>query len=196
MSASDALRPAASVERCILFIRGQRVLLDADLAALYGVSTRILNQAVKRNRERFPEDFMFRLTATEKAKVITHCDHLRPLRFSPSLPHALSEHGVIMLASVLNSSIAVRASVQVVRAFVRLRRMLASNAELARRLDELEKRYDAQFKVVFDAIRQLMAPPVKPRRSIGFRVQEARPRYRVRRRPRRPGGRSEVEQVK
>jgi hypothetical protein len=156
-------------------------MLDADLAALYGVSTRVLNQAVKRNRERFPEDFMFRLTPAEKAEVITSCDHLRPLRFSPSLPHAFTEHGAIMLASLLNTRIAVQASVQVVRAFVRLRRILASHGDLARKLEELEKRYDAQFRVVFDAIRELMAPPEKGRRSIGFRVEEAGPVYRVRR---------------
>jgi hypothetical protein len=176
---------AGRVEGRILVIRGQRVMLDADLASLYGVSTRVLNQAVKRNRERFPEDFMFRLTEAEKAEVITVCDHLRPLRFSPSLPHAFTEHGAIMLASVLNTPIAVQASVHVVRAFVRLRELLATHKDLARKLEELEQKYDAQFKVVFDAIRQLMALPGKARRSIGFRVEEAAPRYRVRRSARR-----------
>jgi hypothetical protein len=172
---------AKPIEMRIVLLRDQRVMLDADLAAIYGVSTRVLNQAVKRNRDRFPEDFMFRLTEAEKVKVITFCDHLRPLRFSPSLPHAFTEHGAIMLASVLNTPTAVQASVHVVRAFVRLREVLANHKGLARRLEELEKKYDAQFKVVFDAIRQLMAPPAKPRRSIGFRVEEARPHYRVRR---------------
>jgi hypothetical protein len=112
------------------------------------------------------------------------------------LPYVFTEQGVAMLSSVLKSPRAIQANVEIMRAFVRLRQMLASNAELSRRLADLEAKYDAQFKSVFDAIRQLMAPPVKPRRSIGFRVEEARPRYRVRRRPRRPGGRSEVEQVK
>lgn len=177
MSEASALSQATSVEQCILSIRGQRVMLDADLAVLYGVSTRVLNQAVKRNRDRFPEDFMFRLTAAEKAKVITNCDHLRPLRFSPSLPYAFTEHGAIMLASLLNTPVAVEASVQVVRAFVRLREILATHRDLARKLEELEKKYDAKFRVVFDAIRRLMAPPEKARRSIGFRVKEARPRY-------------------
>jgi hypothetical protein len=181
MSARVALSPAPSVERRILSIRGQRVMLDADLASLYGVSTRALNQAVKRNRERFPEDFMFRLTEAEKVEVITNCDHLRPLKFSPSLPHAFTEHGAIMLASLLNTRIAVQASVQVVRAFVRLREILATHKDLARKLEELEKKYDAQFKVVFDAIRALMASPRPQRRSIGFRVEERRPVYRVRR---------------
>lgn len=184
MSARVGLSTAPSVERRILSIRGQRVMLDADLAVLYGVSTRVLNQAVKRNRERFPEDFMFRLTEAEKAEVITNCDHLRPLRFSPSLPHAFTEHGAIMLASLLNTRIAVQASVQVVRAFVRLREILATHKDLARKLEELEKKYDAQFKVVFEAIRQLMARPESPRRSIGFRVEEAGPAYRLRRRRR------------
>jgi len=181
MDARRALISALHVERRILSIRGQRVLLDADLAAVYGVSTRALNQAVKRNRDRFPEDFMFQLTRAEKMEVITACDHLRPLRFSPSLPYAFTEHGAIMLASVLNTPTAVHASVQVVRAFVRLRGALAAHKELARKLEQLEKRYDAQFKSVFDAIRQLMAPPATPRRSIGFRVEETRPTYRVRR---------------
>ena len=181
MSSRGALSPAASIEQSILFLRGQRVMLDADLAVLYGVSTRVLNQAVKRNRERFPEDFMFRLTVAEKAEVITNCDHLRPLRFSPALPYAFTEHGAIMLASVLNTPIAVQASVQVVRAFVRLREMLRTHKDLARKLEEIEKKYDAQFKVVFDAIRQLMAPSKKAPRSIGFRVEEAKPGYRTRR---------------
>ena len=184
MSTMMSSSRARSPERCIVLIRGQRVMLDADLAVLYGVSTRVLNQAVKRNRDRFPEDFMFRLTVAEKAEVITNCDHLRPLRFSPSLPHAFTEHGAIMLASLLNTQIAVEASVQIVRAFVRLRDILATHKDLARKLEELEKKYDAQFKVVFDTIRQLMAPPANPRRSIGFKVEEARPRYG---RPRRAG---------
>ena len=184
MNSSRALTAAVNVERRILSIRGQRVLLDADLAALYGVSTRALNQAVKRNRDRFPEDFMFQLTETEKAEVITVCDHLRPLRFSPSLPYAFTEHGAIMLASVLSTPTAVQASVHVVRAFVRLREVLATHKDLARKLEELEKKYDAQFMGVFDAIRQLMTPPAKERRSIGFRVEEGRPAYRVTR-PRR-----------
>jgi hypothetical protein len=186
MSSRGALSPAPSVERNILSIRGQCVMLDADLAVIYGVSTRVLNQAVKWNRERFPEDFMFHLTVAEKAEVITNCDHLRSLRFSPALPYAFTEHGAIMLASVLNTPIAVQASVQVVRAFVRLREMLGTHKDLARKLEEIEKKYDARFKVVFDAIRALMMPPDKQRRSIGFRVEEARPAYRTRRLRRAP----------
>jgi len=143
-------------------------MLDADLAELYGVTTKRLNEQVKRNRNRFPEDFMFQLTEEEKIDVVANCDHLKRLRFSPNLPHAFTEHGAIMLASVLNSPIAVQASIHVVRAFVRLRQILASNADLARKLDTLEKKYDAQFKVVFEAIRQLMIPPETKRKKIGF----------------------------
>lgn len=155
MVSRESLVPMERIERAIFVIRGQKVMLDADLAELYGVLTKVLNQAVKRNKERFPVDFMFQLTKEEKDEVVTNCDHLKRLKFSPTLPHAFTEHGAIMLATILNSPVAVQSSIQVVRAFVRLRQMLASNAELARKLDTLERKYDAQFKVVFDAIRQL-----------------------------------------
>jgi hypothetical protein len=160
--------PVEKIERSILFIRGEKVMLDVDFAVLYGVTTKRLNEQVKRNRDRFPEDFMFQLAEKEKAGVVANCDHLKMLKFSPHLPYAFTEHGAIMLTTVLNSPVAVQASIQVVRAFVRLRQMLASNAGLARKLDALEKKYDAQFKVVFDAIRQLMSPPKKHKRKIGF----------------------------
>jgi len=155
MVSRESLVPMERIERAIFVIRGQKVMLDADLAELYGVLTKVLNQAVKRNKERFPVDFMFQLTKEEKDEVVTNCDHLKRLKFSPTLPHAFTEHGAIMLATILNSPVAVQSSIQVVRAFVRLRQMLASNADLARKLDTLERKYDAQFKVVFDAIRQL-----------------------------------------
>ena len=164
----DSLIPSERIERSILFVRGHRVLLDADLAEIYGVTTSRLNEQVKRNQARFPDDFMFLLTETEKAEVIANCDHLRRLKFSPYLPSAFTEHGALMLANVLNSERAAQTSVQVVRAFVRLRQMLASHADLARKLEELEQKYDAHFKVVFNAIRQLMTPPDPPRRQIGF----------------------------
>ena len=154
--------------RLIFLIRGHRVMLDADLARVYGVSTKRLNEQVQRNRDRFPEDFMFQLTAEEKAEVVANCDHLKGMRFSPHLPRAFSEHGALMLASVLSSPVAVKASVQVVRAFVRLREILSDNKELARRLDALERRYDAQFKTVFTAVRELMGIPKEPPRRIGF----------------------------
>jgi hypothetical protein len=144
------------------------MMLDADLARLYGVPTKALNQAVKRNAERFPVDFMFQLTAAEKAQVVTICDHLSGLKFSRTAPFAFTEQGVAMLSSVLKCQRAIAVNVEIMRAFVRLRRLLASNKELARRLDELEAKTDARFRQVFAAIRQLMAPPDPPRRSIGF----------------------------
>jgi hypothetical protein len=165
------LIPTERIERSILLIRGEKVMLDADLAEIYGVETKVLNQAVKRNATRFPEDFMFQLTEREKMEVVTNCDHLVRIKFSPHLPFAFTEHGALMLANVLNSERAALTSVQVVRAFVRLRQMLASNAELSRKLAALENKYDAQFKIVFDAIRQLMTPPEPKRREIGFHVK-------------------------
>ena len=166
---SLALLAVEAIAGRIIVLRGERVLLDADLAVLYGVRTKVLNQAIKRNADRFPEDFVFRLTPEERMEVVTNCDHLVRLKFSYALPYAFSEHGAIMAANVLNSARAIQTSVHVVRAFVRLRQMISTNKELARRLDELEARYDRQFKAVFDAIRELMAPPELPRkRRIGF----------------------------
>jgi ORF6N domain-containing protein len=166
-----AIVPIERIERQILLIRGQRVVLDADLASLYGVSTKRLNEQVKRNKDRFPADFVFRVTKREKAEVVANCDHLRVLKFSSALPHAFTEHGAIMAASVLNSPRAIEVSVYVVRAFVKLREMLGTHKELARKLVELEKRikgHDKHIAALFEAIRQLMEPPEKPRRRIGF----------------------------
>ena len=157
-----------NISQRILAVRGHSVILDSDLAALYRVTTGSLNQAVKRNAGRFPEDFAFRITAKEKEEVVTKCDHLSRLKFSPVLPFAYTEHGTIMAASVLNSQRAVETSVFVVRAFVRMRETLTSHRELAQRLYALEKTYDERFRVVFDAIRALMKPPKTPRRRIGF----------------------------
>jgi phage regulator Rha-like protein len=171
MEGQKALIPMERIVRAILSIRGEKVMLDSDLAELYGVETKRLNEQVKRNLARFPADFMFQLTAAEKSEVVANCDHLINLKYSSNLPYAFTEHGALMLANVLNSERAAQTSVQVVRAFVRLRQMLASNAELARKLAALENKYDAQFKVVFDAIRQLMSPPAKPKREIGFHVK-------------------------
>jgi hypothetical protein len=166
-----SVMPARPLEDRILIIRGHRVMLDADLADLYGVTTKRLNEQVKRNRERFPAEFMLRLTIREKAEVVANCDHLKQLKFSPTLPYAFTEHGALMLANVLSSEVAVRASVQVVKAFVRLREELGAHKDLARRLAELEKKYDSQFKVVFDAIRQLMEPAKPKPRRIGFHAK-------------------------
>jgi phage regulator Rha-like protein len=134
MDGQMAVIPVERIERAILSIRGEKVMLDSDLAELYGVSAGALNQAVKRNLGRFPPDFMFRLTEVEKTEVVTNCDNLVRLKFSPHLPYAFTEHGALMLANVLNSERATQISVQVVHAFVRLRQMLGSNAELAHKL--------------------------------------------------------------
>jgi len=157
------------IEGKIVLLRGQKVMLSQDLAMLYGVEPRALIQAVKRNTARFPEDFMFQITLEE-------CDNLKsqfvisswggPRRSSP---YAFTEQGVAMLSSVLRSERAVQVNIAIMRAFVKLRRMIASNEALSKRLDELEAKYDQRFKAVFDAIRALMEPPVPPRRSIGFR---------------------------
>jgi len=163
-----SLIPPERIEDAILLLRGEKVVLDADLAAIYGVTTKRLNQQVHRNSDRFPPDFMFRLTRAEKKEVVTNCDHLTRLKFSPHLPCAFTEHGALMLANALNSPRASRTSVLVVRTFVRLRRVLASNAELARKLNDLEKQCDTRFRVVFDAIRKLMPSPPSKRREIGF----------------------------
>jgi hypothetical protein len=165
------------IESRISLIRGQKVMLDSDLAELYGVTTKRLNEQVKRNRERFPEAFMFQLNSVEKAQVVANCDHLSKIKFSATLPYAFTEHGALMVASVLNTPRAIEISIFVVKAFVKLREMIATNKDLARRLDELEKKYDGQFKIVFDALRALMAPTMKPKRKIGFDLKEKQARY-------------------
>jgi hypothetical protein len=166
--------PIERVDRSILVVRGEKVILDADLAELYRVATKRLNEQVKRNRGRFPEDFMFQLTAEEKAEVVANCDHLARLKFSPVLPYAFTEHGAIMAASVLNTDRAVEVSVYVVRAFIRLREMVATHKDLARKIEGLEKRYDSRFRVVFDALRALMEPRVEKKRRVGFQREEGK----------------------
>jgi hypothetical protein len=161
----------------IVIVRGKRVILDRDLAGLYGTTTKRLNEQVKRNRGRFPEDFMFQLTKKEKAEVVAICDHLAKLKFSPGLPNAFTEHGAIMVASVLNTEKAIRISVFVVRAFVKLREMLSTHKELAHKLAELERKlqnHDESIKSLMVAIRQLMRPPEPetPKKRIGFLVEE------------------------
>jgi hypothetical protein len=159
------------IERRIYLIRKQKVMLDADLADLYGVPTKRLNEQVKRNKDRFPEDFMFQLTREEvdalnRSQIATGTQKHRDPRFPP---YAFTEHGTVMLANVLKSHTAISASIQVVRAFVRLREILATHKDLAQKLEALEKKYDRQFKIVFDAIRQLMAPEEPPKQQrIGF----------------------------
>lgn len=166
----SGLIPAERIEKSIYLIRGEKVMLDRELAALYGVETKMLKRAVKRNIDRFPKDFMFVLDPTEfqnwRCQFGTSNADRKGLRYPPM---AFTEHGILMLSSVLNSKRAVNVNIEIMRAFVRLRRMLASNAELSRRLDELEKKHDRQYRVVFEAVRKLMAPPSVKRRQIGFR---------------------------
>jgi len=172
MDGQVSLVSAERIERAIILVRSEKAMLDRDLAEIYGVETKVLNQAVKRNANRFPSDFMFQLTTAEakslRSQIVTSNAGRGGRRY---LPYAFTEHGALMLAYVLNSDRAAQTSVQVVRAFVRLRQLLASNVELARKLDAMEKKYDAQFKVVFGAIRQLMSPPTKPKWEIGFHVK-------------------------
>lgn len=164
------LIPLGIIEGKILMIRGHRVMLDRDLAGLYEVSTKALNQAVKRNLDSFPEDFMFSLNKVEKNEVVTICDHLKVLKYSPQLPYAFTEQGVAMLSSVLKSKRARLVNIQIMRTFVKLRELLNTHKELARKLEELERKYDAQFKSVFEAIRALMEPSgAEPKRIEGFK---------------------------
>lgn len=185
MTESLVKLPVEQIQQAIFVIRGERVMLDRDLAALYGVQTKALNQAVKRHKDRFPDDFMFQLTM-EEARVWwseRSATHLRSQNVTLKAgqhikyrPYAFTEHGILMLSSVLNSERAIQVNIEIMRAFVRLRQWLSSNVELARKLAELEQKYDRQFKVVFDAIRELMTPPTSKRREIGFRARSVQER--------------------
>jgi len=174
MKIKSSLLPCEKIEKHILLIRGLKILLDMDLARLYQVRTFRLNEAVKRNASRFPEDFMFQLTAAEKKEVIANCDHLKNLKFSPQLPYAFTEQGVAMLSSVLKSERAVLVNIEIMRTFVRLNKLMASHSVLARKINDLEKKYDSNFKIVFDTLRQMLTPPappalpLKPKGPIGF----------------------------
>jgi len=172
-----SLVPSERIENRIYFLRGQKVMFSMHLAELYEVEPRALVQAVKRNIERFPPDFMFQLSKTEfknlKSQIVTSSwGGLRR-----AAPYAFTEQGVAMLSSVLNSKRAVQVNIEIMRAFVRLRKIMSTHKDLARKLDALEKKYDAQFKVVFDAIRQLMTPPEPRKRKIGFIVKERAAKY-------------------
>ena len=166
------LIPAERIVRAILIIRGQKIMLDSDLADIYGVKTSRLNEQVKRNKDRFPDDFMFQLTEKEKKEVIANCDHLQKLKFSKTNPYAFTEHGTIMLANVLKTSTAVETSVLIVRAFVKLRELLSTHKKLERKVLELESKYDKQFKLIFKAIRELTQQDQinKNRPRIGFKI--------------------------
>jgi len=185
-SAMTSNRKVASIDSAIYSLRGQRVMLDSDLAAIYGTSTMRLNEQFKRNRNRFPDDFAFVLTREEFTNLISQDAISRSHGGRRTLPIAFTEHGAIMLASVLNSEIAVQASIRVVRAFVRLREMVAANAQLASKLAELERRLDSHDEAIVDlfaTLKRLLEPSEPPkRREIGFHVREKAARYRVRRR--------------
>ena len=172
-SAARSLVPAERIEQSILLIRGEKVLLDSDLAALYGVDTKALTRAIRRNQNRFPADFMFQLNKDEFADLKRQFGTSSQWGGRRYAPYAFTEHGVAMLSSVLHSQRAVQVNIEIMRTFVRLRKLLASHKDLARKLAALEQRYDKQFKVVFDAIRQLMAPPATgAKRTIGFHTRQ------------------------
>ncbi|MGK5085027.1 ORF6N domain-containing protein [Bdellovibrionota bacterium FG-1] len=168
----STLLPSEVIERRILFIRGQKVILDADLAELYGVQTRALNQAVRRNIGRFPEDFMFQLDEKEKQQVITICDHLPKLKFAPNPPYAFTEYGAVMVASILNSERAIQVSVYVVRVFIKLRRLLSENRVLAEKMHNMEQKlekHDGAIRSLAIALRELTQPSLpNKRRRIGI----------------------------
>jgi hypothetical protein len=177
MRVQNPVVPLERIERAIFFLRGHKVMLSAHLAELYEVEPRVLVQAVKRNIERFPPDFIFQLSKVEfqnlKSQIVT--SNWGGLR--RAAPYAFTEQGVAMLSSVLNSRRAVQVNIEIMRAFVRLRELMATHKDLVRRLDKMEKKYDAQFRVVFDAIRELMTPPEPKKRKIGFLVKERVARY-------------------
>jgi len=161
--------PLDTIESRILYIRGQKVMLGKDLAELYGVETRVLNQSVKRNMKRFPKDFMFQLDETETEKLVSQNVMPHKKYFGGSQPYAFTEQGIAMLSGILNSDRAINVNVEIMRAFVRIRKMLISNASLARKVKALEKKYDEQFRVVFEAIYSLMdASEKKTNKKIGF----------------------------
>ena len=172
MSGKELSISAEYITDVILFIRGHKVMLDKELAGLYGVTTTNLNKAVRRNLDRFPADFMFQLTKEELGNLMFQ-NGTSSWGGTRKLPHAFTEQGVAMLSSILRSKQAVQVNIEIMRAFVRLRQLISSHKELTKKLDALEEKYDVQFKVVFDAIRQLMAPPVPKARKIGFRVKDS-----------------------
>ena len=182
MKDKNILIPREIIEQKIFLIRGQKVMLDSDLALLYGVSIKRLNEQVRRNCRRFPADFMFQLTKEESEVLRSQFATLEKGRgqHRKYLPYAFTEQGVAMLSSVLNSERAISVNIEIMRAFVRLRQLLSTHKDLARKLEELEKKYDEQFAVVFRAIRELMTPPEPPKkRPIGFGVEEPKVKYRT-----------------
>ena len=157
------------IEQVIFLVRGKKIMIDRDLAALYGVKTSRLNERVKRNIKRFPEDFMFQLSNVEKNELIANCDRFKSLKHSTSNPYAFTEQGIAMLSSILNSDRAIEVNIQIMRTFVKLRELMLVHKDLRQRIEEMENKYDYQFKVVFDTIKKLLDPPSeKPKTPIGF----------------------------
>lgn len=172
MAEEKSIVSVGKIENRILLIRGEKVIIDADLAEFYGVPTKRLNEQVKRNASRFPDDFMFQLTKNEKSEVVANCDHLENLKYSRSLPYAFTEHGAIMAASVLNTPRAIEVSVFIVRAFIKLRQFIAGQKELQRKISRIENRladHDEQIVELVDLIKRLLNPDPPPKkRRIGF----------------------------
>ena len=165
------MRIIKSIQNKIYELRGERVMLDRDLATLYEIEPKVLNQAVKRNNKRFPEDFMFQLTQEEKIDVVANCDHLVNLKFSPNLPFVFTEHGAAMLASVLNSQMAIEVNIQIVRVFFRMRELLLTHKDILLQLEKIKKkltRHDDDIALIFEYLKQLLNSPQIPRRKIGF----------------------------
>lgn len=163
--------PDEAIVSKILLIRGKKVMIDKDLAELYDVPTKRLNEQVKRNIKRFPEDFMFQLTRAEKNEVVAICDHLKSLKFSRALPYAFTEHGAVMLASILNSDRAIAVNIQIVRIFTQMREMMLTHKDILLQLEQLERKtagHDDQIALIFEYLKQLLAPPQEPRSMIGF----------------------------
>ena len=159
----------------ILLIRGKKVMIDKDIAELYGVQTKRLNEQVKRNNKRFPDDFMFQLTQEEKDEVVANCDHLKTLKYSPNLPFVFTEYGAVMLASVLNSDRAIDVNIQIVRIFTRLKEMLLTNKDILLKLEQLENKvsgHDENIKLIFEYLKKLLTPPQEPRKRIGFKPDD------------------------
>lgn len=159
----------------ILVLRDKKIMIDKDIAELYGVTTKRLNEQVKRNKKRFPADFMFQLTQEEKDEVVANCDHLKNLKYSPNLPFAFTEHGAVMLASVLNSDRAIEVNIQIVRIFTQVREMLLMNKDFLLKVEQLENKvisHDEDIKNIFQALKHLLNAPQEPRKRIGFKPDD------------------------
>jgi uncharacterized protein (UPF0147 family) len=168
MTGTEIIIPPEKIDRAILFLRSQKVLLDNDLAMIYGVKTKRLNEQVRRNMERFPDRYMFQLTEEEKEEVVANCDHLEALKYSNVLPFAFTEHGAIMLASVLNSETAVKASIAIIDAFLKLQKTLENHQEIWRKLDQMEKRFNGEINYVVAMLEALTEEKSMPRNRVGF----------------------------